>query len=211
MYFSASFDVTDAHLDAIRSRPTLAASLKCLTLGDSDTGYGAHISDNGVTALANACPNLVAVRLEAATRITDNALIALCSACPLLESLHISGNDKVHGNIRGPGLVFLEDNPAVAPNLKDLVLQGQDRGGKLAKAIKQLSKTRKTLAITTGETLGDGYADNMIAAMTGGVGSEVMLNGKQVSFGIDMGMFGGGGYGMSIVSRGFAPTQVTQS
>lgn len=196
VHFSGSFDVQDSHLDAIRSRPALAARLKALVLGDSDNGYGTYISDQTIMALANACPNLVYINLESVNRLTDDALIAICQACPLLESLRITGHDKSRGSIEGEGLKFLTENPTVAPNLKDLNLMDQRVNEKV---LKLLSKTRKTLAIASGESLGNGISDNMVAAMSGGAISQVMLGGKMVSFGMDMGMFGGGGFGMALL------------
>lgn len=196
IHFSPSFEIQNAHLDAIRSRPALAASLQSLSLGDSDTGNGFYLSDQAVINFANACTNLVICQLDATTKLTDAALIAICQSCTSLETLQITGNDKSRGSLRGEGFTFLAENPTIAPNLKQLVLLDQNTDEKKCKqALKQLSVKRESLAIHTGETLGDGMADQMIAAMSGGAGSEVMMGGKFVSYDVDMGIFGEGGYG----------------
>ncbi|KAG5654639.1 hypothetical protein H0H81_009887 [Sphagnurus paluster] len=156
IYFGANFPVKDEHLAEIYSRPALAASLKALSLGDSDTGNGYYITDAAVIALASACPNLRVLSLDAVTNVTDAALIACCQACPALEMLRITGNDKVKGDIKGTSLEQLKASPNWAPNLKELALYYQDEyGTKFKKALKALSKERKNLAIQTGETLGD--------------------------------------------------------
>ncbi|KAJ7572592.1 hypothetical protein C8J56DRAFT_349838 [Mycena floridula] len=201
IYFGADFDVTDAHLAAISSRPALAASLKSLSLGDSDTGNGFHLTDAAVIALANACSNIRVLSLDATTKITDAALFACCQACPVLESLRITGNDKVKGQIHGASLEQLKDSPTVAPNLQQLSLYDQPGGAKFTKALKALSKKRKQLIIQEGETLGDGIGDQMIAAMSGGNMLGTWQGGKLVGIDNDMGVFGPGGY--SLYDTGF--------
>jgi hypothetical protein len=163
--------------------------LRSIILGGSDTGFGGSVSSQAVISLVQACPNLVVCSLDATTRVEDNALVAACQSCPALEYLRITGNDKVKGSIRGTALQFLADNLTVAPNLKALVLLDQNDSQKAFKAAKKnLSNARKGLEIHTGETLGDGIADNMVAMMTGGAVTEVMVGGKVVSFDHDFGI-----------------------
>lgn len=203
IHFGPNFPVKDQHLAAIYSRPALAASLKSLSLGDSDTGNGYYITEAAVIALVNACPNLRVLMLDAVTSLGDAALLACVQACPHLERLQITGNDKVKGKVNGTSLEQLKASPNLAPSLKELVLYDQPVLGRLDKAIKALSSERKTLAITTGDTLGDGIADNMIAAMTGGETTSTWLGGKIVRLETDMGLFGHGGYDLFDMGFGY--------
>ncbi|KAG5645747.1 hypothetical protein DXG03_005284 [Asterophora parasitica] len=124
-------------------------------------------------------------------------MMACCRGCPALELLQITGNDKVKGRIGGPALEELKATPALAPNLKELVLYDQNSYAKnFEKALKGLSKERKTLAIKTGDSLGDGMADNMIAAMTGGAMTNTWVGGKLIKIDVDGGIFGSGGLDM---------------
>ncbi|KAF5387790.1 hypothetical protein D9615_000048 [Tricholomella constricta] len=198
IHFGVYFPVKDEHLHSIASRPALAASLKEVSLGDSDTGNGFHITDAAVIALVSACPRLRVLRLDAVTKVTDAALIACCQTCPALELLRITGNDKVKGSIKGTALVQLKDSPNFAPNLKELALYDQSSyDSKFEKALKALSRERKTLAIKTGNTVGDGIADNMVAAMSGGELTYTWVGGKMVVTDCDMGIFGPGGYDLN--------------
>src|SRR5438045_5222768 len=51
--------------------------------------------------------------------------------------------------------------------------------------VKELSSARPELAIKTGETLGDGLAVNMVAAMTGGAQTRTWIGGKVVDMHTD--------------------------
>ncbi|KAF8076002.1 hypothetical protein FPV67DRAFT_1470004 [Lyophyllum atratum] len=140
IHFGANFPVKDEHLACISSRPALATSLKFLSLGDSDTGNGYHVSDAAVIALASACPNLRVLMLDAVTSVSDAALLACVQACHYLERLRITGNDKVKGKVKGASLEQLKASPDLAPNLKELVLYDQDQySKKFEKAIKALT------------------------------------------------------------------------
>jgi hypothetical protein len=186
--FGSDFDVRDTHLAAICCRPDLASSLVSLSLGDSDSGNGAWLTDHGVIVLVRACPNLRELTLNAATKLTDEAFLAICEACPSIESLCITGNDKVQGRLTGASLKKLIDYPDLAPKLKRLVLWDQN----YMKEVKVLSRARPELAIKTGETLGDGIAANMIAAMTGGAQTCTWLRGEIVDMHTDLGWYGPG-------------------
>ena len=186
--FGPDFDVNDSHLAAICCRPDLASSLISLSLGDSDSGNGAGLTDHGVIVLVRACPNLRELTLSAATRLTDEAFLAICEACPSIESLCITGNDKVKGTLTSASLKKLIDCPDLAPKLKRLVLWDQN----YMEGVKVLSSARPELAIETGETLGDGIAANMIAAMTGGAQTHTWLGGEIVDVNTDLGWYGPG-------------------
>jgi hypothetical protein len=186
--FGPDFAVNDTHLAAICCRPDLASSLVSLSLGDSDSGNGAGLTDHGVIVLVRACRNLRQLTLDAATKLTDEAFIAICEACLSIESLGITGNDKVKGRLTSASLKKLIDCPDLAPKLKRLVLWDQNDMAE----VKVLSSARLELAIETGETLGDGIAANMIAAMTGGAQTRTWLGGKVVDVHTDLGWHGPG-------------------
>ncbi|KAG6833616.1 hypothetical protein H0H87_004243 [Tephrocybe sp. NHM501043] len=101
IHFEEEFSVKDEHLVAIVARPALCASLKSLSIGDSDTGYGGKITNDGVVSIANACPNLRILWLDAALKINDATLISCCEACSNLESLRVTGHDRCNGAIDG--------------------------------------------------------------------------------------------------------------
>lgn len=149
--FGRDFSVRDEHLDIIRSRPGVASYLRELSLGNSDTGCGGAISDEGIVNLAKACPNLVKVSLDAATNLTDAALQGICEACPRLKILYIMGHDKRDGEIHGSSLKFLADHPEVAPELKELDLHDQPHY-KFSKIAEELTLKRQGLEIRTGKT-----------------------------------------------------------
>lgn len=139
------------HLQAIIARPQLAAGLQKLVLGDSDTGYGAYLSDAVVQTLVAATPNLRVLSLDACTQLSDTTLIVILTHCPLLERLAITGNDKVRGRLSGKGLKDLKAQPTIGLALKELVLYDQYVPEKECKA---LTKARKGLAVKTGESTG---------------------------------------------------------
>jgi hypothetical protein len=74
--FGPDFNVNDTHLAAICCRPDLASSLVSLSLGDSDSGNGAGLTDHGVIVLVRACPNLRELTLNAATKLTDENIFS---------------------------------------------------------------------------------------------------------------------------------------
>lgn len=82
--------------------------------------------------------------------------MAMIESCPKLEAIHLSGNDKVKGRVKGPALEALTANPELAPSLKDLTLY--DQPFELRDKIMNLSQARKTLWIHDGDTLGNGMA-----------------------------------------------------
>ena len=149
--------------------------------------------------------------LEAFTGLSDKTLLAIFDFCPRIEKVHLSGFDKVPGQVHGSALRALAQDPALAPHLRELVLLDQH-----VQHVKALSQARPGLWIHEGSTLGDGIADvstksrvrqptatltffpfhlqNMIAAMTGGESVQSWLGGKIVRTVQDFGLYGPGGY-----------------
>lgn len=172
--------------------------LEYLALGDSDTGNGVYVKDKGITALVAACPNLRVLMLNSATSVSDKAFVTTLEAAPKLEKLWITGHDRSHGNITKKSMKALKDRDELGHSLRELGLYDQDGAiGFGDKGTMQLSKKRKTLAIKTGDTVGDGYCASMVAMQFGGEMTCTLYNGKMVDFDFDEGVLGGygGGYG----------------
>jgi hypothetical protein len=90
------------------------------------------ISDDAVTRLAQACPNLKKLRLDAAVLITGTCISSILTACPNITSLSITGNQRTLGRVVFPNLMPLATDPAVstsAPKLKTLDLRRAIAGG----------------------------------------------------------------------------------
>ncbi|KAJ6620379.1 hypothetical protein B0H10DRAFT_2022652 [Mycena sp. CBHHK59/15] len=188
--FGANFDITDAHIQGLAARPALCRRLERFSAGDSDTGHGHAVQNEAAfIRFVELCSSLCVLRLEAFTRLTDATLLAVFAACPRIESVHLSGNDKVRGGVVGTALKTLAQTPYLAPALKSLALYDQSVG-----SVRALSAARPALWIFTGETLGDGIADNMIAAMTGGASVQTWLGGQVVSADVDFGVYGPSGH-----------------
>ncbi|KAF9265317.1 hypothetical protein L218DRAFT_986488 [Marasmius fiardii PR-910] len=189
------------------------------SLGDSDTGNGARLTDAAVQSFVSQTPNLVSLSLDACTHLSNATLIRALEFCPRLQHLRLTGNDKVKGNITDLGLKLLREREDLGVDLKELVLYDQGLGHK---SIQDLAKAKKGLIVREGETLGrvlffiiqksftfpasmhpmlmlmlalffvrDGIAANMFTAMEGGVMTTAWKNGKRIGFDVDTGF----GYG----------------
>ena len=199
-----------AHIEQLAiKRPSLCARLQRFSAGDSDTGHGGSVTNEAAfTKFIERCPSLKVVRLEAFTRLTDKTLLAILQTCKGIEKIHLSGNDKIPGGLKGTALQTLGDQPSLAPSLRCLELW--DQPYELRKIIKVVSKARPNLWIHTGDTLGDSLADvsdsffysdsllraiqNVVAAMSGDVSTYTWLGGKIIHTDTDMGSYGPGGY-----------------
>lgn len=118
--------------------------------------------------------------MDSARNVTDAGLSAICRNCPNIEYISIAGNDKCKGHIGGKALYELKTDRKLAKGLR--VLHLVDQASCLDKAVKALSKSRKKLVITVGDT--DKWGDGII---------EKYLGGKT---NLDFGGFGGfGGFG----------------
>ncbi|KAI6250045.1 hypothetical protein HI914_01295 [Erysiphe necator] len=182
--FQENFNITDEHIDTITNSST-AANLRKLQFGDSDTGKGRFVSDQAIVRLAKACHNLEEVEFVSATSLTDIALLAIAQNCPMIKSINISGNDKIHGGVKGHCFDQLAANKDIAPVLTTVLLMDQDVR---RKQIKLLTKQRPGLTVREGETVGDGIADQMVASLTCGGNVTEWRNGKMVSMSSDFGM-----------------------
>ncbi|KAL0569290.1 hypothetical protein V5O48_012677 [Marasmius crinis-equi] len=193
--FGDDFQIEDSHLQTMSAIPGLMNTLEVLSLGDSDTGNGAYLTDAGVQLFLSQSPHLISLTLDACTRLKNATLIHALESCPRLQHLRITGNDKVKGGITDAVFKTLRERADLGTNLKELVLYDQSVDP-FRKDFKAFSKARKELTIREGETLGDGIADNMIAAMTGGSSLSAWKGGKMVGMDVDMGIYGPGGYDM---------------
>lgn len=151
--FNDDFAIGDSHIDAIvAAGPAYCHSLRHFECGDTDHGYGGSLSDASIIRLAEACPSLTHVSLEAAKSLTDSSLLALVTKCPDLQYIQISGNDKVAGDVKGPALEKMGEDESLGKKLHKLRLTDQgayDR--KFSKIVKSVSAKRKKLAIEVGE------------------------------------------------------------
>lgn len=89
--------------------------------------------------------------LKAATGLKDPSLLALVTKCPHLQYIQISGNDKVHGSVKGSALEAMREDASLGSQLQKLHLTDQDPYDE-KKMLKSLSAKRKKLAIEVGET-----------------------------------------------------------
>ncbi|KAI4263202.1 MAG: hypothetical protein L6R42_001642 [Xanthoria sp. 1 TBL-2021] len=154
------------HLDAILSLgPALCQSIQHLESGDSDTGRGNKITDQAVTKLAAALPNLLRVSLSGATRLSDKSLLVFFTHCPDLRHISIGGNDRVSGSVKGPALNALREQPNLSKKPDTLRLANQpEYNQKFNTAIKKVSAARKKLAIQVGCTGRGGLGVNTYIA-----------------------------------------------
>lgn len=97
--------------------------------------------------------------MDSARDLTDAALSAICRNCPNIEYISIVGNDKCKGHISGTALDELKADKKLGKKLR--VLSLVDQSSCLDKAVKALSKARKKLEISVGDTYkwGDGTID----------------------------------------------------
>lgn len=107
------------------------------------------------------------IDVDSARYLTDAALLAICRNCPNIEDITINGNDKIKGQISGTALDVLRADKKLAKELR--VLDLQDQGTSFEKAVKALSKARKKLEITMGDTnkWGGGTIDTYRGGKTG--------------------------------------------
>ena len=114
------------HVDAIvAAGPTYCQSLRHFECGDTDSGSGSFLSDDSIIRLAEACPNLIHVSLEASTHLTDSSLLALATQCPELQYVQISSNDKVAGSVKSPALEAIGEDASLGTKLQKLRLTDQ--------------------------------------------------------------------------------------
>ena len=142
-----------AHIDAIVAAGLdYCHSLRHFESGDTDSGNGSGLTDASVIRLAEVCPNLIHVSLEASIRLTDSSLLALVKKCPELQYVQISGNDKVAGRVDGPALEAMTEDASLGRNLQKFRLTDQSTSGtKFSNILQSLSAKRKKLAIEVGE------------------------------------------------------------
>lgn len=153
------------HLDAIvAAGPEFCRSICQFNCGDSESGRGSSLSDAAVSRLTAACPNLVHIDMDSARDLTGAALLAICRNCPNIEFISIDGNDKCQGHIGGTALDTLRADKKLAKELR--VLHLVDQSSSSDKAVKALSKARKKLEITVGDT--DKWGDGTIDKYLGG-------------------------------------------
>lgn len=138
--------------------------LVVLELGSSDSGCGSQLTDTSVQHLAAHCPNLRKLRLESVTRVTDKAMIDIMKKCPLLEELHVSGNDKINGDITDKSIKLLFEDD-VLPNLRQICVT--DQSAIEHNTVYRLRRRRPKLRIIAGETDSDSMAHSLVLSMMG--------------------------------------------
>ena len=160
------------------ARPALMASLEWLELGDSDTGHGSTLTNQTMQLFVAAAPQLRVLMLDACTRLDDATLVRAFECCPRLERVRLNGHDSAEGSVHGRALMQLKDRSELAPALKEVTLIDQAIKSADAKAV---TAARRGLAVRTGNSIGPGIADQMIAAFTGGESMTTYFNGKVVN------------------------------
>lgn len=115
--------------------------------------------------------------MESATTLTEFAVTANIRHCSSIKHIFITGNDKTKGRVTGCEVLKLLEDKRVAKKLRylDPVDQRLDR-----KVLKSISEARLALAITQGNTEGDGPAARYVASLTGGEEVGTWMGGKLV-------------------------------
>ena len=135
----------------VAAGPEYCHSLRHFECGDTESGNGSGLTDASVIRLAEACPNLIHVSLEASIRLTDSSLLALVTKCPELQYVQISGNDKVAGSLEGPALEAMTEGASLGRKIQKFRLTDQYTFGiDFSKFLQSLSAKRKKLAIEVG-------------------------------------------------------------
>ncbi|KAF2702948.1 hypothetical protein K504DRAFT_495987 [Pleomassaria siparia CBS 279.74] len=120
--FGPTFAVEDLHLDAIATAdPAFCERITTISLGARQSHEDIAITDDAVTRLVAACPNLITLRLDAAIRLTGSCLPSILQSCNSLTTLAITGNNKNIGNLADEHIEALCTNPnlrGLAPKLK---------------------------------------------------------------------------------------------
>lgn len=107
------------------------------------------LTSDAVVRLANACPNLKKVKLQATSRVTDDGLRALLEKCPNLVSVEVTGISGSGGNrISGTLLDEWRKKPEWAPNLRNLTLSEREDNKVFMKAMRAFTKERSDLILT---------------------------------------------------------------
>ena len=88
--FGSDFGIKDPHVTRVAE--TFSTNLMVLELGCSDTGDGTWVTEKGVAAIAQHCPNLIKLKLESCTSIGDRSIMDIWYKCPHLK--HLQVNDK---------------------------------------------------------------------------------------------------------------------
>lgn len=90
------------------------------------------------------------IDVDSACALTDAAFLAICRNCPSIEYISIAKNNKGKGHIGGEALATLKADKTLAKELR--VPNLVDQYSIKSKAAETLSKTRKNLAISEGDT-----------------------------------------------------------
>ena len=119
--------MSSAHLSSIISTGlSLCHSLLDFRAGDAETGKGIGISDAVVRRFAEAWPNIAHISLDGAINLTDESLLAILTNLPSLRYVQFSGNDKVHGRIRGPAVDALRNRSEIGKYLIKMRLNDRE-------------------------------------------------------------------------------------
>ena len=110
-------------------------------------------SHNSISSVVRP-PQLRHLRLAAFNKLSG-AVLPLLAALPHLKHIYITGHDRSHGRISGKSLVGLSG----FPQLVQLDLYDQSVGEKEGKA---MSRMNGGVGVNTGESVGDGYASQML-------------------------------------------------
>jgi hypothetical protein len=110
------------------------------------------LTDLAMEILASACPRLQHVELKATQHLTDASLRAFLKSCPKLTHPETSAASRHSLALAGTAFATLFAKPDWVPKLRTLrVAHSSHRG--FMKAMRELSKERKTLTIEHVKTL----------------------------------------------------------
>lgn len=123
--------------------------LKSFIFNYSDVSYDAKndadsLTDAAVVAFAQACPNLTKVQIQGIYKQGNDSVIAFFEHCPKLKHLEITGKSD---NVNARVFDVIVQNPAWAPQMKQLLLTDKNDEKAYMKAMRELSRARPTLMI----------------------------------------------------------------
>ncbi|KAM0213200.1 hypothetical protein ACHAPA_003205 [Fusarium lateritium] len=153
--FGSEFVLTDEHIEdiAVLARQ-VREKITQFSFKYTDVSYTAKnnatgVTDKGLIHLAKSLPNLKVLELPGTRLITDDGLTGFFQNCPQMKSLEVTGSSGSGGSsLVGKAFDELRQHPEWVPGLKSLIVVDNEQSKVFMKAMREMSKTRSTLAVS---------------------------------------------------------------